>query len=186
MNDLFNKETKNNKQIDTDVLDFLKYVLSEVLSKITTTTSTINEVTNQVKTLITLSSQAPTRHDLMEKLSRMFIDIAQKLDDNVVDGMTDNHKELTNQLGKVVEFLNKRENEHSSLNESLKNLISESNKLKTELDVIKPLIEQAIKQEEKTTELITSIKRSVFTFLFTIVPTMWGLYAFIHYYLIKN
>lgn len=149
---------------DNRVFDFVKYVLSEFLSKITVVTSAISDVTNQVKFLTTMSSQVPTRTDLAAKIDQVYDTLSEEINKDLLENLKVQHKDISNILEKISEKISNCERNQ----EALKLLCDASDK---KLDV---LIEGF-----KKSKIIRGILIKVIAGVITGIPILWGLFTWI-------
>ena len=170
---------------DNQIYDFLKYVMSEVLSKITVVTSTINDVTTQVRTLIILDGTPPSRSDLLEKTNHILDILRTDLDTLQKDINTQAQQHYDKLLNKIED----KDKEQSRINElahdnnqKLISIISKLEQTSTEvhdnnqklIDII-PKVEQTHTEVHKMNSMfIFTIKASKISFV--VVPVLWVLY----------
>lgn len=68
------------KSESTNIFEFIKWVLTDLVGKITTLSANMNDMSNQIKTLNTIVSQAPTRLNIMDKLNGVGQDVNKEID----------------------------------------------------------------------------------------------------------
>jgi len=174
-----------------NLLNTIRGSLSNISEKTNSVTTAINEMTNQIKWLISLVSQPPLRQDIVNKISEVNQSIDDLVDDKVLHNLTSNHKELVDLSRsfseKIVTKLDDREKDHAAIKNELNSLI---NKLETVLSK-QDLICKDINEKQQTVnnvvidinEKIDSIKKTVIWFLFTGVPTLFALFSFISHHM---
>ena len=83
-------ESENNQ-----ILDFIKYILNDMVSKITIISTLLNDVSRQVNVIVVLDSQPPSRLELLDKINNIPINITHEVQDKF-----DQHRDEVNIDGK--------------------------------------------------------------------------------------
>jgi chromosome segregation ATPase len=180
---MFDQNTENH------VYNFLNQLLSEVLKKMDSVTVTISDVTNQVRSLVDLSSKIPTRQDIVDKIHQLNKSFDESINDKVVENIDECHEKMialvNTHFGKVDDKLDKKEKDHSDFTNDLKEItriikeIQEKQvSIETKLDHTSAVAEEIRSKFKKTIKIILWA-------LFTGVPTLFGLFTLLSKYLVK-
>ena len=79
-------ESENNQ-----ILDFIKYILNDMVSKITIISTLLNDVSRQVNVIVILNGQPPSRLELLDRINNIPINITHEVQDKF-----DQHREEIN------------------------------------------------------------------------------------------
>jgi len=168
--------TPQSNPTDPRVFDFSQYVLSEMLEKLTLFSTTMNDSSNQVKILTTLSLQSPTRLELLERINQISGAIKQYIDDSVVESLKENHKEISAatkiNTEKIIEKLDLRDKEFLLLSVEIgKNTVM----LVETTQQLKVIVESI-----KKSNIIVGILVKVLSILIASVPILWSLFTWLN------
>jgi len=177
-----------------NLLNTIRGSLSNISEKTNSVTTAINEMTNQIKWLISLVSQPPLRQDIVNKINDVNDSIDDLVDDKVLHNLISNHKELVDLSrsfsDKIVTKLDDRERDHAAIKNEMNSLI---NKLETVLSK-QDLTCKDIKEQQQivnTTVIeinkkLDLMKKIVLWFLFTGVPAIFALSSYVLPYIQKG
>jgi hypothetical protein len=161
---------------DNQVFDFLKYILTEVLEKMTNVSTTMNDVTNQTKTLTTLSSQSPTRADLSAKLDQIVKIINDEIDKKVVVALREHHKEISAaSQAYFIKILDKLDEKEKEIILSC-NKITENSQQLTQIDTNITIIVESIKKSN----IIVSFIIKAIAIAVAAIPILWTLFNWLN------
>jgi type I site-specific restriction endonuclease len=176
-----------------NLLNTIRGSLSNISEKTNSVTTAINEMTNQIKWLISLVSQPPLRQDIVNKINDVNDSIDDLVDDKVLHNLTSNHKELVDLSrtfsDKIITKLDDRERDHAAIKNEMNILIS---KLETVLSK-QDLVCKDIKEQQQTVSTTVNeiskkmdlMKKIVLWFLFTGVPAIFALSSYVLPYVNK-
>ncbi len=154
------------------VIEFLKFVLTEFTQKITTITTSINDVTSQIRTMSTISSQSPTRAEILTKINTVIEVVKEEIDNEIQD----HHKDITNfhQLNyeKIIGKMDTREKEQLLMNVDVKEIGTQVKTITTNVDLLEKKIDKLI-------ETVTTLYK-ILGVIVGVVPILWGLFHFIN------
>lgn len=139
---------------ENNIFEFIKYILSDMVTKLTIVTSNMTDVTNQVKNLTTVVSQPPTRSDILEKINITREAISNEIDDE------------------IVKRLNDREKDYFNLNIFIKELNVVVQKLTTMIDENTNLLNKLHNK--------INILQIVVAAIFALIPILWGLFEIVN------
>ena len=80
---------------NNQILDFIKYILNDMVSKITIISTLLNDVSRQVNVIVVLDNQPPSRSELLDKINNIPVNITHEVQDKF-----DQHREEVNIDGK--------------------------------------------------------------------------------------
>lgn len=162
---------------DKKALELVGSIFSQVLDKIAGITIAINEVTNQIKNLSALTSQSPTRQDISNKINDLNKIIDDTIKSDIVEVFEEQHEEIlkTNlsNFEKLSDRLTLREKEHILMNQKFE-------EIDKKIEVIQKIIVDVAKDAKDTYRLFKLTIKIVMGFLFTVIPVLFTLFAWLN------
>ena len=177
-----------------NLLNTIRGSLSNISEKTNSVTVAVNEMTNQIKWLISLVSQPPLRQDIVNKIIDVNQSIDDLVDDKVLHNLTSNHKELVDLSrsfsDKIITKLDDREKDHAAIKNEMGSLISKLESVLSKQDQFcKDIKDQQQVVNTTVVELskkIDLMKKIVLWFLFTGVPAIFALSSYVLPYIHKG
>jgi hypothetical protein len=163
-------DTQTPNTSDNHVIEFLKFVLTDVVSKITMVTVNMNEVTNQVKTLITLENVPPSRNDLLQKIN----DVIETLSDDLNTLQKDMTTQTQAHCDKLQAKIDSKEIEQSKTNTEL-----------LKLAILIPRLEEISSDVKKITGVFVLLSRLA-KIMAAIIPVLWGVFHYVEVYVLPT
>lgn len=118
---------------NSQVLEFIRFILTDMVSKITILSTLLNDVSRQVNVIVVLDSQPPSRIELLEKINNIPISVTREVQDKF-----DHHQDEVNEDGK--KYL-KKLNEIIDLLKIIETKIeSNENKISTMFKIVSAII----------------------------------------------
>ena len=141
-------------QTDNRIYDFVKFILSDVLSKMTLVTTTMNDNSNHIKNLTSIISMPPSRADILDKLGVIRIAISDEIDDEIVKRLIEREKDYIN-MNNFIHDLNQVTTKLSSQIEDVSKSITALNtKVNIALQVVGAIV--------------------------VLIPIIWGIFEFVN------
>jgi chromosome segregation ATPase len=180
---MFDQNTENH------VYNFLNQLLSEVLKKMDSVTVTISDVTNQVRSLVDLSSKIPTRQDIVDKIHQLNKSVDETIDHKVVENIDECHEKMialvNSHFGKVDDKLDSKKEDHVNFTNNLKEIAGILKGIQEKQTSIETKLDHTSAVTEEIRSKIKKIIKITLWALFTGIPTLFGLFTLLSKYLVK-
>lgn len=166
-------------------IEFLKFLITEFMQKVTSITTSMNDVTNQIRALSTISMQSPTRSEILAKIAEVITEIKDQLDSCVVENIQNNHKEITafHQINyeKITGKMDNREKDQLLLNVDIRDAIAKVKGISDDVDSLSNKVNNSIKDlSDKIDALVNTISNlyKILIAITAITPILWGIFKF--------
>lgn len=182
------------KQEQTDkIYEMMKFVMTDVMGKFTIVSNSLNDVSSQIKLLSAVSSQSPTRSEILDKIAAVVDLIKNVITVELEEDIQEHHKDITTfhqtNYDKIAGKMDARDKDQVVSNMEVKETLSQIKVLLNNLEKISDKVDDVDKipdRVDKISEKVDKLVNTLNTFykiacaFMGATPVLWILFEFIH------